>query len=355
MIKKPRKPLELAKKKQDPQLLSLVESLNKKYGENAVILGVSKETYPTDFISTGILQLDADLGGGIAIGRYTEISGKESSTKTTLSLHILANAQRKGLTCALFDVEGTSDSEEYLTACGVDVSRLLYFRPTSLEELGAMLDSIQTSGKVKFAVYDSIACSMTTRKELSMQVGDSFQMGIPQSELGSIFRRFQMSNNRFFRTGEIPFTLIGINQLREKIGAYGDPEYTPGGRTKDFTSSCNIRLRQGDWIKEGQNTVGQVVKYKISKNKLFYRNLSGEVDFYFQPNSEGIPPLNYDVVKDTIIVAIGKNIIERAGAWYSYKDKFKVQGIPKVVEEIKSNPELMDMIYGEVMNLAKKE
>ena len=355
-MSKASKPAEETKSNNKAKLTSLVAKLNKTFGNNAVILGVSEkeESYKHEFIPTGILQLDTDLGGGIAVGRYTEISGKESSTKTTLSLHVLANAQKMGYICALIDVEGTSGDKDYLEACGVDVDSLLYVRPTSLEEVGGIIDTLQTEGVCKFAVYDSIAMSMATKTELDTQFGDSYRMGIPQSELGSIFRRFQMANNRYFRTGETPFTLIAINQLRERIGGYGDSSYTPGGKAKDFMSSCNIRLRQGDWIKEGQNVVGQVVKYKVTKNKLYKRNRAGEVDFYFDDNSAGVEKLNYDVLKDTVIVALGMNVIVRAGAWFSYKDKFKLQGVNSVVEELRNNEALLKEIQQEVMKIVKK-
>ena len=119
-------------------------------------------------------------------------------------------------------------------------------------------------------------------------------------------------------------------------------------------SSCNIRLRQGDWIKEGQNVVGQVVKYKVTKNKLYKRNRAGEVDFYFDDNSAGVEKLNYDVLKDTVIVALGMNVIVRAGAWFSYKDKFKLQGVNSVVEELRNNEALLKEIQQEVMKIVEK-
>ena len=336
---------------------SIVTSINKRFGDNAIILGVgskSAEVYKKDFISTGILQLDADLNGGIAVGRYTEISGAFSTTKTTLGLHVLANAQKRGMTCALIDVEGTSGDEDYLRACGVDPTKIYYCTPSSLEELVDVLIELQSEGKVKFALYDSIAASMATNLELNTKIGDSMRMGVPQQELGSYFRRFQMLNNKFFRNGETPFTLVAINQLREKIGAYGDSEYTPGGRGKGFVSSCELRLRQGDWIKEKNVTVGQVVKYKISKNKMGKRMRQGEVDFYFDENEVGVSPLNYDVMKDLIIVALQYGIIQKAGGWFSYKDLQKIQGAESFIDALKERNDLMKSIRKEVMEVVEK-
>lgn len=345
----------------EKSLKELITILNKKYGDNAVLLGVTDEkknsTYEQQFISTGLLQLDIDLGGGIAIGRYTEISGKESSTKTTLTLNILSNAQKMGIKCALLDIEGTSGDVEYLHACGVNEKELIYMRPSSLEEATNMVNDLQNDGVIKLAVYDSIAMSMASETELEKNVGDSVRMGIPQQMIQAMLRRFQMKNNLFFRNGEMPFTLIGINQLRESIGKYGNPEYTPGGRGKDYVSSCNIRLRVGDYISEGSGTnkdiVGQVVKYKISKNKLYKRMRDGEIDFYFSENSLGIKPLHYDVFKDTILVAIEYDVIKKAGGWFSYKDE-KVQGFDKLFSLLAEKPQYVSDIKKEVIKIVQK-
>lgn len=163
-----------------------------------------------------------------------------------------------------------------------------------------------------------------------------------------------MANNLFFRTGQVPTTLIGINQLREKIGAYGDPEYTPGGRAKDFVSSINLRLRKGDWIKEGNEIIGQVMKYKVSKNKIYKRGGVGEVDFYFADNSIGIEPCNYDVLQDVSLIALSMNVIHKAGGWFSYKD-VKVQGGSKLIEAMRSNPSMVEEIRAEVMQIVKEK
>ena len=178
-------------------------------------------------------------------------------------------------------------------------------------------------------------------------------MGIPQQQVQSMLRRFQMANNRYFRTGELPFTLIGINQLREKVGSYGNPEYTPGGRGKDFFATCNIRLKTGDYIKEGNKFVGQVVKYKISKNKVYKRMGTGEIDFFFAPNNAGIPPLCYDVIKDVVIVACQFNLIQRGGSWYTYKD-IKTQGLDAMLDTLNQKPEYLKQIREEVFEIVKK-
>ena len=347
-----------AKTSKNKEVEDIIAKINKEHGHNAITLGVNAMTrgYVQEYVSTGILQLDIDLGGGIPIGRYVEISGMESSTKTTLTMHILANAQKQGLLCAFLDIEGTSD-EPYLRKIGVDVDNLLYSRPSSMEEAVNIVKDLQMDGRVKFCVYDSVAASLATLTEINEKdIGESMQMGRPQQLLQSMLRRHTMINNRFVREGEMPFTLIGINQLREKMGnVYGDPSYTPGGKAKDFSSTINIRLRQGDYIKEGRdNVVGQVVKYKISKNKISKRMQSGEVDFYYDcPNQCGVEGLHYDVKKDLVIVALGFGVVQKAGGWFSYGDLVKVQGMEKFAAELMKREDLLESIRKEVTTIAK--
>lgn len=210
--------------KDSKELSKLVESLNKKFGTNAVSLGFPKTENggmkTIERIPTGSFSLDIALGGGLPLGRFIEISGAFSSTKTTQCLHIIANAQKRGLVCALIDVEGTTD-EKYVKSVGVDFDNLLYSRPDGMEEALQMLLDMQKSGEVHLAVLDSIA-AMSTNKEQDTSMEETVRMGIPQQLLGEYFRKYQANNNRLEREGKKPFTIIGINQVREKIGAYGD-------------------------------------------------------------------------------------------------------------------------------------
>lgn len=215
---------EVPVKKDSKELSKLVESLNKKFGTNAVSLGFPKTENggmkTIERIPTGSFSLDIALGGGLPLGRFIEISGAFSSTKTTQCLHIIANAQKRGLVCALIDVEGTTD-EKYVKSVGVDFDNLLYSRPDGMEEALQMLLDMQKSGEVHLAVLDSIA-AMSTNKEQDTSMEETVRMGIPQQLLGEYFRKYQANNNRLEREGKKPFTIIGINQVREKIGAYGD-------------------------------------------------------------------------------------------------------------------------------------
>lgn len=348
------------KKKPNPEIEKLVTSINKKFGDNAVSIGVPKDLEgkieEIQRIPTGSISLDIALGGGIPVGRYSEISGAYSVSKTSQALHIIANAQKLGYVCALLDVEGTNDTK-FLKAFDIDVDSLIYTRPCSMEEALQLLIDMQISGVVNVAVLDSVAAVMASDKEMNSDMDEAVRMGIPQQLFGEYFRKFQMHNNALARKHITPFTVIGLNQLREKIGAYGDPEYTPGGRAKGFTASVDIRLRRGDWIKEGkgqdEEVVGQVVKFKIGKNKTFKSMLVGEFDYYYSDNNAGINKYFNDNNKEIIMCAVEWGVIERAGAWFRYKDN-KYQGLSGVIEAVKSNPEMVEELKQEVLNIVRK-
>lgn len=338
------------------ELEKLMNDLNKKFGANCITIGVPKDddgnVKPIKRLSTGSIALDLALGGGIPEGRFIEMSGAYSSTKTTQALHIIREAQKEGLVCALVDVEGTTD-EAFLKAIGVNVEALLYSQPDGMEEACQLLLDMQRSGEVHLAVLDSIA-AMSPNKEQETSMEDTVRMGIPQQILGEFFRKFQANNNRLNREGKRPFTLIGINQLREKIGAYGDPEYTPGGRAKGFTCSVDLRLRRGDWITEGSGNdkeiVGQVVKFKIEKNKTFKRMQTGEFDFYFAENNAGVPVFFNDNEKEIVMCGVEWGIIERTGSWFVCFGQ-KYQGLNALVTALKEDPEMVQKLKAEVLKL----
>lgn len=338
-----------------PEIQSLVNSLNKKYGDNTVTIGVPDSMKVRDFIPTGSLSLDIDLGGGIPVGRFIEISGKESSTKTTQVCHIVANAQKLGHTVIWADVEGTSD-KAYFKQLGVDPSKLIYFKPDSTEEATEIILQFQRSGNVTVGVIDSIA-QMIPNKEADSKMDESVRMGIPQQLLGEFLRKWNANNNRLERENKTPFTLIGINQLREKIGSYGDPEYAPGGNAKNFSASVVIRLRRGDWISEGKGDnkkiVGQVTKYRVTKNKLYKRMQDGEFNFYFAENSADVKPLFNDNIQEIVVLGVDWGIIERKGAWFMYKEQ-KFQGLESLVEELRNKPQMISDIKKQVLALAVK-
>ena len=353
------KKLNTAKKPKEkavsPEVLKIINDLNKKFGDNAVTLGVPKHMRAKEYIPTGSLSLDIDLGGGIPVGRFIEISGKESSTKTTQTCHIIANAQKLGHTVVFADVEGTSD-EDYFEHLGVDTSKLIYCKPDSAEEATEIILQLQRNEVATVGVIDSIA-QMIPNKEAESKMDETVRMGIPQQLLSEFFRKWNANNNRLEREGKKPFTLIGINQLREKIGAYGDPEYAPGGNAKNFSASVIIRFRRGDWISEGKGDnrkiVGQVTKYNITKNKLYKRMQSGEFNFYFAENSADVKPLYNDNLQETIVLGVDWGVIERKGAWF-YFNNVKYQGLENLVEDLRKTPEVLEDIKNQILELAVK-
>ncbi len=345
--------VEVPEQKLPPEVQKVINDINKKFGDNAVRLGVSEQRMTTKRIPTGSTTLDIALGGGIPEGRFIEISGNESSTKTTQTCHIIREAQKLGYVVAFFDVEGTSDTA-YFKQLGVNTDSLIYSRPDSMEEATEALLQLQKSGYVNFGVIDSIA-SMIPNKEAESRMDETVRMGIPQQLLGEFLRKWQANNNRLEREGKTPFTLIGINQLREKINSYGDPEYSPGGNAKKFFSSINLRFRRGDWIIEGKGedrqVVGQVVKFKIEKNKTYKRMQTGEFDFYFADNNAGVRSLFNDNFKEIVMLAVEWGIVERRGAWFNYNES-KYQGLDALIKDLKDHPETVDSIKQQILDLA---
>lgn len=343
-------------KAKNKALEKLMNDINKKYGENSVRVASDILVERAKRIPTGSIALDIALGGGIPLGRFTQISGAYSSTKTTQTLHIIAKAQEQGLTCAMFDVEGTTD-KDYMKQIGIDVDNILFVKPSGLEECTQMILDMQESGVVQLAVMDSIA-SLFPLKELNSDMDETVQMGTKQKLLGEFLGKYQSINNKLERRGDIPFTLIAINQIREKIGSYGDPEYTPGGRAIGFYASVDIRLRRGDWLKQGKGDnaeiVGQVVKFKIEKNKTYKRMQTGEFDFFFSENDTAIPVGHNDNFKSVIIEGIAWGLIERGGAWF-YLDKengVKFQGVDALISHLRENPQIVEDLKVKILELA---
>lgn len=350
------------KKHTKAEMQRFVTSMNKKFGMNAVRLGfdhLPDVEEPFDRIPTGIVPLDIALGGGVPVGRYSQISGAFSTSKSTIACHIVREAQKLGHICSYHDVEGTTDLA-YMKSLGVDTDSLYYSKPDGLEECTQLILDMQRSKIVTLSIFDSIEASAPT-KELDSDMDESMQMGMKPKLLGEFFRKLQAGNNRLSREGDTEFTLIALNQLREKIGGYGDPEYTPGGRAKDFTASVDIRLRRGDWIVEGtgdnRETVGHVVKFKIPKNKTYKRMQSGEADFYFsEDNSANIDAGHFDNFKSIVLEAVSWGLIERGGAWF-YLDKeadLKFQGAQSLIDYLRENPEIVDKLKLDIIELAAK-
>ena len=335
----------------------LVNDLNKKFGANTITKGVPASTSKEiRRIPTGSMSLDIDLNGGIPVGRYIEISGGLSTSKTTQSLHIIREAQKMGFVCAYIDAEETTD-ENYFRQLGVDYENLLYSNPNSTEEATQIILDMQKSGIVHLAVLDSIA-ALSPNAEMKTDMDETTRMMIQPSLLNEFFRKYTMNNNTLKRDKKQSFTLICLNQLRERPTQWGDNEYSPGGRGKGFVATIDIRLRRGDWIIEGKGEdreiVGQVIKYKIEKNKLGRRMTSGEFDFYFSKNAADIEPGYNDVFKEIIVCAVEWGVIERTGSWFKYGSQ-KYQGQESLVSAFRKDPSLVGTLKAQILALSSKE
>ncbi len=310
-----------------------IDKIDKDFGKGSVMMMGDKPNGPMEVISTGSIGLDAALGvGGIPRGRVIEIYGPESSGKTTIATHIIAEAQKKGGICAIIDAEHAFDSS-YAQKLGVDVDNLLISQPDYGEQALEIADRLILSGALDVVVIDSVA-ALVPKGELEGEMGDS-KMGLQARLMSQALRKLTATISK---TNTV---CIFINQLREKIGVmFGNPETTTGGNALKFYSSVRLDIRRLAQIKDGDEAVGNHVKVKVVKNKVAPPFRSAEFDIIF---GEGISK-----VGEILDMGVEFNIIQKSGSWFSYEGNKLGQGRDTVKGLLLDNPELATEIEGKI-------
>ena len=325
----------MAESEKEKALQTALAQIEKQFGKGAVMKLGQNSSLNVEAIPTGSLSLDIALGiGGVPRGRIVEIYGPESSGKTTVALHIVAEAQKMGGEAVFIDVEHALDPV-YALALGVDIDSLLVSQPDTGEQALEICEALVRSGAIDVVVVDSVA-AMTTKAEIEGEMGDSF-VGLQARLMSQALRKL---------TGAISKSnavCIFINQLREKIGVmYGNPETTPGGRALKFYSSVRLDVRKKDPIKEGGEIIGNLTRVKVVKNKVAPPFREAEFDIMY---GEGISREG-----EIIDLAVKLDIIKKSGSWYSYEGNRIGQGRDKVKQYLKENPDVREQIAKQVMD-----
>lgn len=308
---------------------AVLAQIDKNYGKGAVMRLGDKQAVKVETISTGALSLDAALGiGGLPRGRVVEIYGPESSGKTTVALHAVANVQKNGGIAAFIDAEHALDPV-YAAKLGVDTDALLVSQPDTGEQALEIMDMLVGSGSVDIIVVDSVA-ALVPRAEIEGEMGDS-HVGLQARLMSQALRKI---TGRLAQTGT---TAIFINQLREKIGVFfGSPETTTGGKALKFYASVRIDIRRIETLKDGANPIGNRTRAKIVKNKMAPPFKQAEFDILY---GEGIS------VEGTIIdMGVESGIVKKSGAWFTYDGDQLGQGKENARRLLKDNPELAEEI-----------
>ena len=317
-----------------------LDKIEKSYGKGAIMKMSDHPVEEIDTISTGSVGVDMALGiGGLPKGRIIEIYGPESSGKTTLAIHAIAEAQKKGGIAAFIDAEHAFDPV-YAQKLGVNVDDLFISQPDDGEQALAIAENLIRSGAVDIMVIDSVA-ALTPRSEIEGDMGDS-KMGLHARLMSQALRKL---TSIISKTG---CCCIFINQLREKIGVmFGNPETTTGGNALKFYASVRIDIRRISQIKEGDNVVGNRVKVKIVKNKVAPPFKTVEFDLIY---GQGVSRTG-----EIIDMAVDMNIVKKSGSWFSYGDTKLGQGREAVKQVLQDNPELCDELEQAVRAALKEK
>jgi recombination protein RecA len=310
-----------------------LDKLEKTFGKGSIMKLGSGAVEQVDTIPTGSLSLDIALGiGGYPKGRIIEIFGPESSGKTTLAIHAIAEVQKKGGIAAIIDAEHAFD-QFYAAKLGVDIENLLISQPDNGEQALEIADNLIRSGAIDLIIIDSVA-ALTPKAEIEGEMGDS-QMGLQARLMSKALRKLTSSINK------ANCCCIFINQLREKIGVmFGNPETTTGGNALKFYASIRLDIRRTGQIKEGENINGNRARVKVVKNKVAPPFRTAEFDIMY---GEGISK-----VGEIIDLGVEKEIIKKSGSWFSYGDAKLGQGRDAVKQILLDNPELFEELEAKI-------
>ncbi len=316
-----------------------IDKIDKDYGKGSVMMMNEKGVNEIEAISTGSIGLDTALGiGGVPRGRVIEIYGPESSGKTTIATHIIAEAQKKGGICAIIDAEHAFDSA-YAQKLGVDVDNLLISQPDYGEQALEIADRLILSGALDVVVIDSVA-ALVPKSELEGEMGDS-KMGLQARLMSQALRKLTAT---IHKTNTI---CIFINQLREKIGVmFGNPETTTGGNALKFYASVRLDIRRMSQIKDGDEAIGNRVKVKVVKNKVAPPFKAAEFDIIF---GEGVSKTG-----EIIDMGVDLAIIQKSGSWYSYNGDKLGQGRDAVKNLLLDNPGMANEIEAKIREKIKE-
>ncbi|GFR35298.1 recombinase RecA [Thermobrachium celere] len=302
-----------------------LSQIEKQFGKGSIMKLGENSKLNVEAISTGSLDLDIALGiGGVPRGRIVEIYGPESSGKTTVALHIIAEAQKNGGTAAFIDAEHALDPT-YAAKLGVDVSNLVVSQPDTGEQALEIAEALVRSGAIDVIVVDSVA-ALVPKAEIEGEMGDAF-VGLQARLMSQALRKLAGAINKS------KCVAVFINQLREKVGVmFGSPETTPGGRALKFYASVRLDVRKVDSIKQGEDVIGSRTRVKVVKNKVAPPFKQAEFDIMY---GEGISREG-----NILDVAVNNNIVQKSGAWFSYKDIKLGQGRENAKSYLKENPNL---------------
>ncbi|MGB1032038.1 MAG: recombinase RecA [Flavobacteriales bacterium] len=328
---------DIAKEKLKALQLTL-DKLEKTYGKGTVMKLGDEAVEKIDVIPTGSLTLDAALGvGGFPKGRIIEIYGPESSGKTTLAIHAIAEAQKIGGICAFIDAEHAFD-KFYAESLKVDTENLLISQPDNGEQALEIADNLIRSGAIDLLIIDSVA-ALTPRAEIEGEMSDS-QVGLQARLMSKALRKL---TSTISKTG---CCCIFINQLREKIGVmFGNPETTTGGNALKFYSTVRLDIRRSSQIKDGDKIIGNRTKVKVVKNKIAPPFRRAEFDIMY---GKGVSKTG-----EVLDLGVENNIIKKSGSWFSYGETKLGQGRDAVKQLLEDNPELMDELEVKIMAVIK--